>query len=552
VLSYYLERHYNYISDMETLGFAEKNNEPEPVMLAPSLTTARKRFVINVIANATYIGAQAALTFWMTPYLIGYLGLAAYGVIPLTQNIVAYTSVLTTALNTAVTRFLTIQLEQRQISAANRTFNTAFFTILGLFLFLTPVVAAVAWAFPSIFKIPPGLEKDASWLFLLMAVLFFVSVVGGIFSVSTFVYSEFLKYNLVNIAGLLARVCLLIILFSLFSPRLWYAGAAALTAALVALLGYLLLWRKLTPELKVSRTAFDRTQLKEQLGMGGWVTVNMVGVMLLSRVDLIIVNAFYGAASTGGYASLVQFTLLMEYLVTAAGNVIRPVILIKYAQQDIPGLRKLCNQAVKMLGFALALPIGLLCGFSKPFLSLWLGPSYQYLSTLLIAILIHQALNYSVRPMLYVHTAYNKVRWPGIITLLCGIGSIVLGISFATWDIWGVIGVAIAVGITWTVKNGIYMPLYTAHIMKLKWWAFLPSLLPSIFGVLFVGAISYGVTLVIYPAKWLILVGLFFLVSMVYAILVWTVGLNHEDRRMIIDMLPFKNQLKKLHLISSE
>ncbi len=87
--------------------------------------------------------------------------------------------------------------------------------------------------------------------------------------------------------------------------------------------------------------SFDRTQFKEQFSMGGWMVVNMIGALLLSRADLLVVNAFYGAVTTGGYASLVQFTLFMEYLVTAAGNVIRPVILIKYAQEDFSGLKAL-------------------------------------------------------------------------------------------------------------------------------------------------------------------------------------------------------------------
>ncbi len=527
---------------------AEKNNKIEPVLFSPSLFDARKRFVLNILSNATYIGAQAALTLWMTPYLIGYLGMAAYGVIPLTQNLVSYTSVLTNALNTAVTRYLTIELEQRRVEAANKTFNTALFTILGLFLLLIPAILSMALAFPNIFNLPPGSETDASWLFIMMAITFFISVAGGIFSVSTFVYSEFLKFNLVNIVSLLSRLCSIIVLFSLFSSRLWYAGVSALIAALISLFGYLVLWRKLTPELKIMKSAFDRTQLKEQLGMGGWVVVNTVGVMLLSRVDLIVVNAYYGATMTGGYASLTQFTVLMEYLVSAAGNVIRPVILIKYAQQDIQGLRKLCIQAVKMFGYALALPVGLLCGFSKPFLSLWLGPSFQYLSTLMIAILIHQALNYSVRPMLFIHTAYNKVRWPGIVTLLCGVGSLALGISFAIWNYWGVVGVALAVGLTWTIKNAIYMPIYTAHIMKLKWWSFMPSLAPSIIGALLVGTLSYSMTLINTPANWIVLAFSSSVVSIIYAIIVWSVGLNSEDRRLIIELLPLKRLEKKLRL----
>jgi membrane protein EpsK len=535
---------------MDTSIGIDDNENMEQTPHSIGLTSARKHFIVNILSNAAYIGTQAVFTFWMTPYLIGFMGMAAYGMVPFTQNIVSYTAVLTTALNNAVTRFLTIQLEKGQYEEANKTFNTALFSVLALFILLTPATLVMALAFPNIFNIPAGWETETSWLFILMALNFIISVTGGYFSVSTFVHSEFLKFNLANFAGLFSRICCLVVLFSLFSPHLWYAGISTLLGTLISLLGYVLLWRKLTPELKINIFNFDRTKLKEQLGMGGWVVVNMVGSMLLSRVDLIIVNAYFGAIMTGGYASLTQFTLLMEYLVATAANVIRPIILIKYAQQDFLGLKKLCNQSVKLLGYGMALPVGLLCGFSKPFITLWLGLDYQYLSILMIAILIHQALNYSVRPMLYIHNAYNRVRWPGIVTLICGLGSMIFGIMMAIWNPLGVVGVALAVGLTWTIKNAIYMPVYTAHIMKLKWWSYLPSLLPSMLGTILVWCLAYLFCYINMPDNWFALAGASAVVSILYAIFVWAVGLKHEDRSLLIGFLPFLKRAENLSLSS--
>ncbi len=190
--------------DAEKERFRPPEAESGAALPAPDLAQARRGFAWNVLSNLAYIGAQAVFTLWMTSYLIRYLGLAAYAMIPLTQNLVAYTSILTSALNTAVTRFLTIDLEQNALGRANKTFNTALFSVIGLFLLLVPAILVIALAFPQMFNIPPGWEKDASWLFILTAVTFFLSVAGGVFSVSTFVYSEFVKFNLVNFSGLLS------------------------------------------------------------------------------------------------------------------------------------------------------------------------------------------------------------------------------------------------------------------------------------------------------------------------------------------------------------
>lgn len=508
-----------------------KARESSPSALG--LEGARSRFFVNVSSNVALIAFQSITTLWLTPYLIGHLGIAAFGMIPLANSLVSYLSVLTSALNSAVSRFLAIDLERGDHSAANKTFNTALFGILGTTAVLTPIALITSLAFPYLFNVPAGWETDATWLFATVASAFFITVIASNFEVTPFIHSRFLWSNIVNSAGLLARITLIVILFSLFPPRLWYAGSGILAGASVSLLGFVILWRKLTPELAIQLSAFDRGRLQSLLNMGGWVVVNMVGAMLLARVDLIVVNIFFGAAMTGGYASVIQFSLLMEYLATAAASVVRPVILIKYAQQDYAGLQGLSAQSIKLFGLALALPVGLLCGFSRPLLSIWLGPTYQYLSILLIITMCHQSLNLSVRPLLHVQNAYNKVRWPGIVTLITGAASLGLAIVLAKWSPWGTAGVALAVGIAWTAKNGIYMPIYTAHIMQVRWWTFLPSLSASLVGTLVVGIISYGLTLVQMPDSWFSLFTSAAIVSFLYAAGVWTVGLSLADRQLV-------------------
>jgi membrane protein EpsK len=513
-------------------------NETESSAHALGLGGVRSRFLLNMASNAAYTASSAVANLWLTPFLIGHLGIAAFGMIPLVTTIASYMSVLTNALDTALSRFLVIDLEQGDVRAANKTFNTTLFALVGIILALSPVVLAISLAFPTLFNVPPGQDMDASLLFGLVALASFVTIVGSSFAVSPFIHSQFLMSNVVNFAGLLARIGLIVLLFALLPARLWYAGGGALFAALISLWGFVFLWRRLTPELHVRITAFDRSRLQPLMGMGGWTIVNTLGAMLLGRVDLIVVNAFFGAALTGGYGAVVQFSLLMEYLATAAATVIRPVILIKYAQRDFEGLQRLSSQSIKLLGLMLALPAGLLCGFSRPLLSVWLGPEYQLLSPLLVIIMCHTSLNLSVRPLLYTQTAYNKIRWPGIATLISGIASLALAILLAKWGKWGAAGVAVAVAVSWTAKNAFYMPIYTAHIMKLRWWTFQPSLVPAVLGTLFVGLLSYGLTVMRMPSGWFSLAGSAIAVSLVYAVVVWTIGLSRADRQVLKNLSP--------------
>lgn len=501
---------------------------------------ARKRFLINVSSNAALLSAQVGVTLWLTPFLIGHLGIAAFGMVLLVNSLVSYMSFLSNALDSVINRFLAIDLNTGDTFAANKTFNTALFGIVGIILVLFPLVFAISLAFPNLFHVPLGWENDARLLLFLAAFAFFIQLIGSVFVVSPFVHSKFLLKNTGDLAGLFARISFILIMFSLLRPHMWYAGGGMLVGVVVALFGYIIVWRKLTPELHIQITAFDRSLLPDFVGMGGWVIVNSVGVILLSRVDLIVVNAYFGAALTGGYGAVAQFSLFMGYLVNALGSVMRPVVLTKYAQRDFVGLQSLGSQGVKLFGLVLALPVGLLCGFSRPILSVWLGPSYEYLSILLVLIVCHQSLNLSVRPLSQIQNAYNKVRWPGIATLLSGGVSLGLGVLLAMWGRWGAAGVAVAVGVTWTAKNAVYMPIYTACIMKLPWWTFLPRLGCSIIGTLFVGMVSFGFTFIQMPNSLLTLAGFFAVVSLLYAVLVWAIGLTPVDRQLVKSLSPLQ------------
>jgi O-antigen/teichoic acid export membrane protein len=504
--------------------------------------SARKGFLVNVSSNIAFMVVRTVASLWFTPYLIGHLGIAVYGMVPLVNSVTAYMQILTSSLNSAVTRFLTIDLEQGDKLTANKTFNTALFGVVGLVVALSPVVLVLSFTFPYLFDVPPGWEREASWLFAAVAVAFLVSVIGSNFAVSSFAHSQFLLRNIVQFAALLARIGFVVALFSLLSRRLWYVGGGVLIAELVAFLGHTLLWRKLTPELRVQITTFDRSRLRSLMGMGGWVTVNRVGAMLLKRVDLIVVNTVFGAAMTGGYGSVLQFSILINTLAGAASTVVTPVIMRKYAQRDFVGLQRLCSQAVKLLGLALALPVGLLCGLSRPLLSIWLGPSFQDLNVLLVFVVAHLTLNLSVLPLAYVQSAYNKVRWPGIVTLLSGGANLGLAVLLALWGGWGAVGVAVAGAVTWTAKNALYMPIYTARIMKSPWWTYLPSLSASVVGTFLVGMATYGLTLVRMPNSWLTLAGSAAVVSLLYAVGVCGVGLNRADWQLLKYLLPWRTK----------
>lgn len=505
--------------------------------IAPAPDMAQSHFLTNVASNLAYTVATIIASMWFVPFLIAHLGVAIYGLVLLVNSVTSYMMLFTGGLDTAIGRFLTIDLNRADEVAANQTFNTALCGLIAVAIALLPVALAGAWVFPIVFRVPPGLENEARLLFGFSALAFLLTILGSSFAVSAFACHRFDLSNLVLGAKLAVQIGVVVLLFRLLSGHLWYVGFGILMAAVVSLGGYWHLWRRLTPQLNFRPSKFSRIRLGELFSLGGWTVINQIGLLLFLNVNLIVVNAFFGAEVTGRYGTILLFPTLIETMAGAASSVLNPAIIARYALQDFEGMHRLVSQAVNLMGIAAALPVGLLCGFSRPLLNIWLGPDFQSLDILLVVLVGHLGLNMATLPLRSVLTSYNKVRLQGIFTVILGIVNLGLVVTVARWGCWGVVGVAIVTALVWTARNLFLITAYSARLMNLRWWTFYPSLLGGAVSTLAVGLGSYGLTQIWWPQNWFGLGGMTLAVSLGYGALSYFMSLNRQDRELILDLI---------------
>jgi len=511
--------------------------QPRPARsVAPQ--KARTHFVINVSSNIAYMVTTMLLMFWYVPFLIRHLGVAAYGIVPLANSLITYVSIITEGLDTAVNRFLTIDLNRADVSAANATFNTAFFASTTIVLALLPFTLLASWLFPAFFQVPNGLENASRFLFACVMLTFCLSVIGSNFEVSTLALHRFDLRNLVRGVVMITRIGSVALFFAIMRANIWQVGLGFLLGAIVEVSGGWLIWRRLTPQLHIRLAAFERTRLRSLLGFSAWSVINRVGMLLFLSLDLVIINIYLGASATGEYGTLILFPELIRNLADTVTSVLNPAIVARYALHDDEGLRTLSTRSVKLLGMALALPIGLLCGLAQPFLARWLGADFRRLNLLLIVMVGHLSINLATLPLSYVLTSYNKVKIQGIVTLCLGIVNVLLAIMLAVGLHWGALGVALATACVLTIRNLFFLSSYSAHIMKIPWWTFYPTLFSGVIGTLATGLGAYGLTRLWPVATWGSLVLMGMTVAVAYSLFAFWIVLNQTERRMLIDLCP--------------
>jgi len=499
------------------------------------------QFPRNLLANFIFFLANVAIGILLVPYFVSKLGVAAYGLIPLATSITGYVAIVVQSLNGAVTRYLTVDLQREDYAAANRTFNTALFGLSAVILLMVPVVIVVAWFVPSIFHVPAGQESGAILLFLGVCASFLIRSWTGNFTVQLFAYNRLDLQNLVNLVNLIVQTGLIVLSFTLFGPDLALVGGAYLVGAMVASGVSIVLARRICPYLKISIHAFDLMRVKDLCGMGWWVTVNQIGSLLFLSIDLIVVNLLFGATSAGKYAIALQWVVLLRAVAGLLSGVLTPTILSYYALGQTDTLIRIAKSAVKLMGLAMALPIGLVCGFAPQLLTVWVGPEYANLSPLMVLLTVHLSVNLAVLPLFSINVAYNRVRVPGVVTLVMGIGNIALAVALPLLTGWGYYGVAVAGAIVLTTKNALFTPWYATKILGVNVHTFTRSMLPGIVTAILVGitAAILASVMPLAPLLAAIVVASVF-ISLIYVAAVWSFGLNGFERRLFKSYIPSK------------
>jgi membrane protein EpsK len=478
----------------------------------------------------------------LVPFFIDTLGVASYALIPLATSLTGYVNLVIQSLNISLSRYLTIDLQRKEYKKANKTFNTALFGTLAIILLILPLIVIISYYAPSFFEIPENQEKAARILFLGVIIAFLLRAWGSNFGVSLFAYNRLDLQNLVNAINLLVQTGLIVVFFKLYSPSLVYIGLAYLIGALVAFFVTIFFSRKINPHLKVNIKDFSKSNIKEITEMSSWITINQIGSLLFLQIDLIVVNKLFGTVAGGEYSIVLTWSILLRTIGGMLVGIFTPVILTYYAKEKIDELIDLSKSILKFVGFAMALPIGYICGFAPQLLSCWVGPEFAKLSPLMFLMLSHLVINLPVIPLFSINVSYNKVKIPAVVTLFMGIGNFLLAIIIPYLTGWGYYGVAAAGAITLTLKNAFFTPWYATKVLGISKTTFISSILPGVFSMLIIAIVSHLMGEHLHSSGIVSLIIYGFILTLVYLPVVWIVGLNQAERRATGTIVPFKQK----------
>lgn len=505
-----------------------------------AIPAKRGRFAVNIVANTLQFVIQTAILILFTPYLIRTLGWGVYGLIPLINSMTAYITLVTLSFNSAVGRFITVAIEQDRNNDANAYFNTSLFSVLSVVSVFAVANLFLAVHADKLIKVPTGLAMESRWFFFLAVTAVLLMEVSAVFDVATYCRNRFDLRNAILIGTqLMGRILIILILFSLFKPRLAFVGIGLVVTALLALTSTFLVWRKLLPMLYITLHAFQWHVLRQIIDTSGWIIINQIGTLFLLCIDLIVVNRLYGPVQSGPYATLAQISAALRSFAGVMANIFAPTIIMHFARGHLEEMILYTRRAIKFLGLIMALPIGILCGLAHPFLVLWLHkPEAGQYALLFVLMIFHLTINLGYLPLHNIPFATNNVRLPGIVQIIAGVLNLCLAVIFAKVFGWGIYGVAFAGVLVLSLRNLCFTPYYASYIIKQHPLLFLREVLPLGLVTLVLSGCGWLISLFIPITSTLRLLMASGVLMCVYLVIVWGIVLTSEERRVVRELLP--------------
>lgn len=498
----------------------------------------RKKLIINLFATMSSFVVSAAINFFLSPYIVRTLGVEANGYVQLASNIVSYISVITVALNSMSGRFITIALAKGETGKAVSYYTSVFWVNIGIFIFMLFPFAITVWKLDNIINISPALVYDVKTLFALAFINFAFSNILSLWNNAYYATNMLFLQYVRNMIVTFIRAVFILLLFTFLSPKVFYMMLASVLVIPINAVWNLYDKNRLLPELRLNNKSFSMFNLKEIFLSGIWRSLQSMGALLLTGLDLLICNLFINPTAMGVLAlSKTMPTMIQQWNVSIV-SAFAPKLTINYAREQKDVIWIDLKRSFKIVSVIGTLPLGGLIVYGNEFFKLWVpGEDSATLHILSVLACFELSATAGIQPVGNIFATVNKVKPQAISVLLSGILNtviVLIALRFTELGIYAVAGTSVLIGL---IRNLCYTIPASARYIGFKWYKFYVGVLYSCICTAIVIAVGYSVRCFIYPANWtlmLISCG----ITGIFAFIINAIAIfNRQEREVIYTLI---------------
>jgi len=440
------------------------------------LQLTKYKFAINIVSSLVVLFVSAIINFFLSPYIIKTIGEEANGYVQLANNFVTYASLITIALNSMASRFVSLYYNSGDKNKAEIFYASTFYANILIILVLSVFFGYVLYNLENFINIYNISVFEVKVLLLFVIINFFLSQIASILTIYMFVVNKIYYYNVLTMIGTILRAILLYVCFFLYGSKIYFITFTSCILSIFLILIYIYLKRKSSFNLKISFNKFKFYAVKQLISSGIWNTINQCGNILMTGTDLLIANWFIGATEMGILAISKTIPTYIIQVAQSINTSITPGLLISFTKGKDELIFQL-NRMIKISSLILVVPITIFCIYSFYFYSLWV-PTINPLKLSLLSILsIFYLIPLSGTQILYnVFTVENKLKLNSITFLITGILNILLVYLLTKYTSAGIYAIAGTSTILTFFRNIIFLVPYATKLIGLKWNYFYKSI----------------------------------------------------------------------------
>lgn len=338
------------------------------------------------------------------------LGENDFGIYNVVGGVVAMFTVISGALTTAVTRFITFEMGKGQSAQLGKVYSTAVNVQILLCLIVVVLAEPVGlWFIDHKMTIAPERIPAAQMVMHFSLLSFVINLLSVPQMASITAHEKMSAYALIGIldGALRFSVALLVSRFS--SDRLVVYAALMAAVVLAVRISYGIYCRMNFPECRY-RPVFEKQLIREMFSFAGWNFIGVSSGVLRDQGGNILVNLFSGPSVNAARGVALQLNGAIQSFVTNFMTAVNPQITKSYASGEHEYMFSLMRKASRMsfyLLFVLALPVLFNTGYV---MSLWLKDVPKH-SVLFVQLFLIFTLSESIsQPLITAMFATGNIR----------------------------------------------------------------------------------------------------------------------------------------------
>lgn len=314
-----------------------------------------------------------AISLYTSRVVLQTLGVNDYGIYNVVGGFVAMFSIISGALTSSISRFLTFELGRGGKERLEKVFTTSI-TIQALIAFFIIIIGEGfgCWYLNYKMNIPDGRLVAANWVLQCSFITFALNLMSVPFNSAIVAHERMSAFAYVSILEVTLKLLIVYLISNTaFDKLISYAILMALVAFIIQSV-YAIYCYKSFDECKKLNLTLDRSLIKDMTNFAGW-TFFTNGAMLFNTQGVnILINNFFGVAVNAARGIAGQMESAIIRFSTDFTTAINPQITKSYASGDLEGMYKLVCRGARF-SFFLFLCLALPLLFETPIvLRLWL------------------------------------------------------------------------------------------------------------------------------------------------------------------------------------